>query len=1193
MNGFYLLTLPLLMLMLSTVGAQAQSDPATTSSSATNTSTYGISTEHSLSAGFLENRGQWDSRARFLAQTDGLDIWISDGAIVYDLHEIVETASAQDRLGHVVRMSFVHGGTGAAVGIRPQPGRYNFLLGNDPSNWTTNVRRFATVELERIYDGIDAVLYFDGNAPRYDLHVAAGADPSDIRIKYEGTDRIRTASGDTLLLGTSLGDIVQTGLVAYQQIGATARRVECSFRPNDDGTVGFTLGEYDRTRPLVIDPLLYSTYLGTPTGTQGRTEIRSIAVDRDGNTFVTGANTIGTVPYPTTPGAYRSQHYGGGFDLFVTKLSHGGDTLIYSTFLGGNGSDEGNAIALDTVGFAYVAGSTTSDNFPITSGSYQTTRAGTYTGFITKLNFDGTGLAYSTYINDAYCSALVIDNAKNAYVTGPALVGFATIPTSYQATYGKGNTDAYVLKLNSVGTAVVYSTFVGGAGNDIGVAITVDKSFSVYITGNTNSSTFPTTQGAYQTILNGNNEDYFVTKLNPDGKGVAYSTMLGGSDYDKSLAIAIDKEGEAYITGNTRSPDYPTTQGAYQGTYGGQDNLKRYGDAFVTKLSADGKQLVYSTLIGSTGGDRGNGIAVDVLGNAYVAGTTAGSGFPTTANAYQPNIRGNYDAFFAKLNTDGSQIGYSTFIGGTRADSATGIALDGSGGTYIAGYTSSLNYPVSSRAYQKTYGGTGNGFISAFSALRVTMPNGNDHWCGGTNQTITWDALGTGLVDIYLSTDGGATYNQIAEAISDNSYQWTIPLTQKGGDAYRIKIVERGTNYSDVGDGTFTIDPYPSIVTQPTDIIRNAGDSAVFTSSIGGATTVKWQVSTNGGITWNEIPGETGTTLVLRNVQTSQTRTVYRAIFTNQCATIASDSALLTVVSLKFAKPSAGEPLCAGGTTSVLWNLTGFTGTPSGYDLDYSSDGGESWTPIDASISTNSYAWEIPKDLAGGTNYKLRVRLRNTGVVAITDNDITIGALPMVSADPTDVTKDPGMQAEFVAVAEGGVASDGVRWQVSSDDGQTWRSVPTDAQSVEVLAEGTSSTVVVADPKQSDDGSRYRAIFTNGCGSDTTQPGTLHVTSGPTGVDDPSTIDRSLSIAVEPNPSHGEARLRLRLPRNMESRIEIVNGAGQIVRRIDAGSPEAGEHLIQLDLDDLPNGSYTCTLYAGSERRSVKMTLIR
>jgi len=1189
MNGSLLLSLPLLVLSLCTVRAQAQL--TSTSDSKTGKPAYDIPPKIPISNGFLENRGQWDSRARFLAQTDGLDIWVTDGAIVYDRHEIASNDSGQERHGHVVRMSF--GGGGTTAGLAPQSGHYNFLIGNDPADWTTGVRRYATVEMKRLYDGIDAVLYFDGNMPRYDLHVAAGADPSHIRIRYDGAEYTRVASGDTLMLGTSLGEIRQTGLVAYQQIGETVRRIECSFRPHDDGTVGFAIGTYDRTRPLVIDPLLYSTYLGTPTGTQGRTEIRSIAVDRDGNAFVTGANTIGTVPYPTTTGAYRSQHYGGGFDLFVTKLSPGGDSLIYSTFLGGNGSDEGNAIAVDTVGFAYVAGNTSSDNFPVTAGSYQTTRGetATYTGFITKLNFDGTGLAYSTYINDVYCTALAVDNAKNAYVTGPALVGFTTIPTAYQATYGKGNTDAYVLKLNSAGTGVGYATFVGGAGNDIGVAIAVDASFNAYITGNTNSGTFPTTQGAYQTILNGTNEDYFVTKVNPDGKGIAYSTMIGGTDYDKSLGIAVDKNGAAYITGNTRSADYPTTAGAYQGTYGGQDNLKRYGDAFVTKLSANGTTLVYSTLLGSTSGDRGTAIATDRLGNAYVAGATVSSGFPTTTNAYRTVIAGNYDAFFAKLSSDGTQLGYSTFIGGTRADSATGIALDGNGGTYVAGFTLSSNYPVTTKAYQRTYGGTSNGFISKFSAIRVTIPNGNDRWCAGTNQTISWDAIGAGMVDIYLSSDGGATYDRIAQNVSGTSHEWKIPLAQKGGSAYRIRIVEQGTEFSDVGDGTFTIDPYPSIATQPKDLVKNAGDSAVFTASLIGPASVQWQVSSDGGINWSEIPGATDTTLVLRNLQTSQTRTVYRAVFTNQCATIAGDSALLTVVSLTFAKPSAEETLCPGETLTLLWNLTGFVGAPSGYDLEYSSDSGASWNPIDAAISTNSYSWTIPAGLPPGSTYRIRVRLRNTDVVAVTDKNLTLGALPSVSTDPTDVTGNAGTNAQFVAVAEGGVTADGVQWQASSD-GQNWNTLPTDAQSVEQFGEGTRTTLDVTDLKSDDDGNRYRAIFTNGCGADTSAPGTLHVTSQPTGVDDPSFAGGTLSIAVEPNPSRGAATVRMELPHDAHARVEVVDATGRIVRSIDIGSPDAGEHLLPIDLSDMPSGAYTCILRAGSEQRSVKMTVV-
>jgi hypothetical protein len=394
--------------------------------------------------------------------------------------------------------------------------------------------------------------------------------------------------------------------------------------------------------------LEYSTYLGGLGNDTGQ----GIAVDADGNAYVTGST--GSGDFPTTPGAFDTSYNGGG-DAFVTKLNSLGTGLEYSTYLGGSAADGGNGIAVDADGNAYVAGSTTSPGFPTSPGAFDTTQNGNLAtdAFVTKLNPTGTALLYSTYLgssNSDTGNGIALDVAGNAYVTGSSngtsAARFPTTPGAFDATCDGG--DAFVTKLNPVGSALAYSTCLGGAAGsqDVGRGIAVDAAGNVYLTGDTASPDFPTTTGAFDTSYNGN-FDAFVTKVNPQGTALEYSTFLGTSSTERGRGIAVDAAGQAYVTGST-GPGFPTTPKAFDTTSSG-------GDAFVTKLNATGSALLYSTFLGGSGsnGEQGNAIAVDGAGDAYVTGHTFSSDFPTTPLAFDrtpsPNLFGAPDAFVAKF----------------------------------------------------------------------------------------------------------------------------------------------------------------------------------------------------------------------------------------------------------------------------------------------------------------------------------------------------------------------------------------------------------------------------------------------------------------------------------------------------------------------------------------------------------------
>src|SRR6185369_12573552 len=474
--------------------------------------------------------------------------------------------------------------------------------------------------------------------------------------------------------------------------------------------IGFRLGDYDASRPLIIDPVLvYSTYLGGNGFDQGY----AIAVDSLGSAYVTGKTA--TLDFPITPGAFQTE-YEGGDSAFISKLNPEGTALIYSTYLNGA---SGNGIAVDLTGNAYVTGEASTPNFPITPGAFQTAPFG-FDTFITKLNPTGSALVYSSRFGgnfDDFGRGIALDAAGNAYITGWTVcrAPTCTFPTvnAFQPNYGGGNNDAFVTKINSSGSTLIYSTYLGGGKiingtEDWGEAIAVDSLGSAYVTGYTFAPDFPVTAGAFDTTRAG--LDAFVTKFTPDGASLVYSTFLGGAGHEQGQGIAVDAGGNAYVTGITESSDspftsanegFPVTPGAFQ--------IKGSFDAFVTKLNPTGSGLIYSTYLGgSKDVDRGWAIALDDSGNAYITGDTISSNFPVS-NAIQVSYGGGLsDAFVTKLNATGSGLIYSTFLGGNLTDEGRGIAANGSGEVYVTGDTSSANFPTANPLQVNNGGGINN-----------------------------------------------------------------------------------------------------------------------------------------------------------------------------------------------------------------------------------------------------------------------------------------------------------------------------------------------------------------------------------------------------------------------------------------------------------------------------------------------------
>lgn len=583
------------------------------------------------------------------------------------------------------------------------PGRVNYLVG-DHSSWHRNISTYSALAYSGLWKGIDMRFLGKPGELKYEFGVAPGADPSRIALDYGGAAGLSVAADGGLRVATRRGTLKDSAPVAYQLIDGRRVPVTASYRLNGRTGYGFTLGAYDHSRPLVIDPGVdYGTYLG---GTNAD-EAFGVATDSSGNTYVTGF--MSSSDYPTTPGAFDTTANGGS-DGFVTKLSADGTTAVYSTYLGGSSSlDYPNAIAVDSSGAAYVMGYTESTNFPTAGVGVDTTYNGSGDMFVSKLSSDGSSLPWSTYLGgtggDGYQQngSIALDSAGNSWVDSVTQSTDFPVPgTPAQSTSGGGFSDGVLAKLNTSGVQT-YGTYIGGTGADRAIDVAVGPSDAVYVSGSTNGS-FPTTAGAYDTTYNDTtNDDAFVAKYTSAG-AKTYATYVGSNSTDIGQRIAVDSSGNAYVAGSTYGSDFPTTLGAAQTTSAGGVM------GYVTKLNSTGAALVYSTLLGGTEASPTflTALAVDSSGNAYVAGETSSPTFPTTAGASQTTLKnGGPDGFMTKFNDTGTGRLYSTYFGGTDTEVVDDLALSPLNTARIVGwtYSTAASFPVTAGAFDTTRAG--------------------------------------------------------------------------------------------------------------------------------------------------------------------------------------------------------------------------------------------------------------------------------------------------------------------------------------------------------------------------------------------------------------------------------------------------------------------------------------------------------
>jgi len=602
----------------------------------------------------------------------------------------------------VLRMKLAGASPDAPAGLNELPGTTNYFIGNQADKWRTGIRSYASVKYSNVYPGVDLVYYGNGNQLEFDFIVAAGANPAVIQMTFEGADKIEVDRAGNLLMKVAGQSLKLHKPSIYQSVEGVRKELAGGYRFDvESRSIGFDLASLDSSLPVVIDPVLeYSTLLGGSGGDVGV----GIAVDQRGSAYITGQTT--SIDFPTTPGAI--QPVAGYDDAFVLKLSPDGSALEYATYLGGSDLDWAVDIALDASGNAYVTGETFSNDFPTTPGSFQrscpSTASFCWPGFVfvTKLNSRGTVLSYSSYLGGAF--------------QAPGAGGFSR---------------------------------PGG--------IAVDAAGHAYVTGQVAAADFPTTPGAFQTRSSGSG-DAFVTKFAIDGASLVYSTYLGGSNEDHGFGIAVDVEGNAFVTGYTgriEGPnDFPTTPGSFQPTGNTED-------AFVTKLNPSGTGLVYSTLLGGdqvlSGAlayfDSGLGIAIDAAGSAYVTGKTWSSNFPILnppAELNKPLVSGSY-SFITKLKPDGSGLVYSTYL---ALGGGGGIAVDSTGNAYVTGSAQVQRFPYDPQWFPyvnrlpSNFGENGDVFVmkldASGSVLRYAITLGD--WFVDYGNAIALDLAGNAYI---------------------------------------------------------------------------------------------------------------------------------------------------------------------------------------------------------------------------------------------------------------------------------------------------------------------------------------------------------------------------------------------------------------------------------------------------------------
>lgn len=770
----------------------------------------------SLRIPFIENHGQvGDKHVRYYAKTFGGTLFVTqEGDIVYSLPLIekesrdhLKTMNEKDDIsqGWSLKERLQGSLSVTPIGLDPAQTKVNYFTGNDPSKWKSNLPTYNEIHLGEVYEGIDLKLRAYGNNAEKIFTVHPGSCPDTIHLSMEGALSLSINHEGRLVAETGLGPVQFTAPIAYQLKQTSNRRdyVQVAYRLTNNG-YGFEVENYDKQRPLIIDPLLASTFIGGSISENAY----DIALDASGNVYIAGETSSSF--YPMYPYTGYDTGFNGGTDVFISRMDANLTTLQASTFIGGSSNDGCNSLDIDSAeGTIFITGYTASGTtpYPATAGVWDNTHNGGEDVFVSAFNPDLTLLVASTFIGgtvDDRGYSIAVDGSGNIYITGytnyTAVAGnYPTTGGVYDEVHNQGY-DVFVSRLNATLTSLEASTFIGGGDNDFGYALTLDSSSNVYIAGRTTSSSavtgYPVTappgvpfQGSYQ----GGNNDAFVTRLNSDLTAANFvSTFLGGSENDQAWSIALDGSNNVYVTGYTYSDDFPTTTGSpLAGTY----------DVFITRLDQNLTSLSTGRFIGAEVGAQGYAIAVDTSGNTiYITGNTSSSGttpFPVTSGAYPP--QGGNDAFLTLLDSSLAIIA-STCLGGLEGDGGNALVVDSSGNIYLTGYTASFNFPITYGGYQQELDGNSDVFITRLTPDLTFMSPG-DYYVdisqaseGDGSSGDPWRTLHYALREINNGSAGDYTLH-----VAAGNYSILSPSSEEDSP---LNVGRAGSNIQILGDST-------------------------------------------------------------------------------------------------------------------------------------------------------------------------------------------------------------------------------------------------------------------------------------------------------------------------------------------------------------------------------------------------------
>lgn len=807
---------------------------------------------------FMSNSGQFGHEVKFSAQALGGQVYFTPSGVGLAL-------PAAETMYHALAVRFVGANPQPEIqGLDPLPARVNLLRGANPSRWITGLVTYASVVYKELYPGIDARYDGSGGVLKGTFVVAPQADPALIRWSYAGTTRTEIADSGDLLVHLDDGSVfVERAPTAWQDIGGQQIPVAARFIRQGD-VFGLAVEAYQPAYPLLLDPVLeYSTFIG------GSSRDVALGVDVDSAGYVYVVGLTDSPNFPVTPDRV-GETLQGTRDAFVMKLdpqASGAASLVWATYLGGThpetqysyyGADEAYDVAVDAAGHIYVTGITLSNNFPVTASAYMPERPPSATpyrlAFLSKLSNDGANLLYSTYLGgslDNFGKAVAADNSGNAYVGGMTQSmgqpGTLKFPTTDNAFDPVGTSPEFIKNFvaridtsQSGAASLVYSTFLGGTSTtNSGIGMAADESGSVFVTGVTRDTAFPTTANAYQRTISRNpdsgldSDEVFISQLDTTQANAAsliYSTFLGGGwsenwgelpaeHYPRTLApdIAV-ADGIIYITGYTMSPDFPIVNGfqTVKGSVSGGSLYGPYYDAFVARINpqkSGAASLEYSTFLGGTQFDAGTGIAATRQGNVYVTGTTAALNFPLR-DAIQLRPYGAVSAFAVKIDTNLSgdaSLVYSTYVG-RNSVSHGGIAVDGLGTAYIVGAVNDAGFPVVA-GFQPAYGGATDGFLVklAFRAdLQVTKTMTPDPAVVGEPVTIT----------IKVKNKGPETATAIfmTEILPSTVLNFVSATTTQGSCQYAASVLRCSLGYLEnqrTASITITVIPHEATLFPP------------------------------------------------------------------------------------------------------------------------------------------------------------------------------------------------------------------------------------------------------------------------------------------------------------------------------------------------------------------------------------------